>query len=122
MSKIKWIVIGLLTWVMVSSVLSYYMFKDHVPQILGTTLVDTLNKSDSVETKILDVNGTDYLMVESKSGVGITFAATEKNTKKLKKIINDATEKCDVERAVKNVDRVYKDAMHHLESLSKLKF
>tara|TARA_A100001037_G_scaffold63293_1_gene55346 strand:+ start:57369 stop:57680 length:312 start_codon:yes stop_codon:yes gene_type:complete len=91
-----WIAVGIFTWCIVSSFFAYdFMLKAEPARFLNQTQPKLETKSQHSTIK---VDGFDYLVVESKNGIGVTFLVSKNNLKKLGQVVSEISDEMDAEK------------------------
>lgn len=90
-----WIAIGFFTWCVASTYFAYdFMLEAKPTQFLNNQL-SVENKSN---TETIKVDGIDYLVVETRNGVGITLKLNKHNLKKLAMMVSEISDEMDSEK------------------------
>jgi hypothetical protein len=91
-----WIAVGIFTWCIVSSFFAYdFMLKAEPARFLNQTHTQLETKS---QHRTIEVDGIDYLVVESRNGIGVTFLVSKNNLKKLGQIVSEISDEMDAEK------------------------
>ena len=88
---------GLIIWSVASMITLNYVL-DAEPLRKYTQLSQSIPSQSDAPTKIVKVEGIDYLVVESRNGVGVTFLVNKNNLKKLGQIVSEISDEMDAEK------------------------
>ena len=83
-----WIFMGLIMWSVVSMITFNYVL-DAEPLRKYTQLSQSIPSQSDAPTKIVKVEGIEYLVVESRNGVGVCFAMTKNNFKRIAGMVEE---------------------------------
>ena len=91
-----WIALGFFTWCIASSYFAYdFMLKAEPSRFLNQTQPKLETKS---QHRTIKIEGIDYLVVESRNGIGVTFLVSKNNLKKLGQIVSEISDEMDAEK------------------------
>jgi hypothetical protein len=60
--------------------------------------LNAVTPQSNVPTKVVKVEGIDYLVVESRNGIGVTFLVNKNNLKKLGQLVSEISDEMDAEK------------------------
>ena len=91
-----WIVMGFFTWCIASTYFAYdFMLEAKPANFLNNNNISVENKS---QTETIKVDGIEYLVVETRNGVGITLKLNKHNLKKLATMVSEISDEMDSEK------------------------
>lgn len=95
-----WIAVGIFTWCIVSSFFAYdFMLKAEPARFLNQTRSPLQSETETKsQHRTIEVDGIDYLIVESRNGIGVTFLVNKNNLKKLGQIVSEISDEMDSEK------------------------
>jgi hypothetical protein len=64
----------------------------------GFDRLNAVTTQSNIPTKVVKVDGIDYLIVESRNGIGVTFLVNKNNLKKLGQIVSEISDEMDSEK------------------------
>jgi hypothetical protein len=64
----------------------------------GFDRLNAVTTQSNIPTKVVKVEGIDYLVVESRNGIGVTFLVNKNNLKKLGQIVSEISDEMDSEK------------------------
>ena len=91
-----WLVIGVFTWVLISSYFTYEVMLNAEPTRFLTNN-QTLHRSTN-QHETIKVEGVEYLVVETNNGVGVTLKLNKSNLKKLASMVSEISDEMDSEQ------------------------
>ena len=91
-----WIIIGFFTWCIASTYVAYDLMLEAKPaQFLNNNNFSIKTQS---QTETIKVDGVEYLVVETRNGVGITLKLNKHNLKKLAMMVSEISDEMDSEK------------------------
>ena len=97
-----WIAMGFFTWCIASTYFAYdFMLEAKPTQFLNNQLsVETKSNTETIK-----VDGVDYLVVETRNGVGITLKLNKHNLRKLATMVSEISDEMDSEKLNKIIQK-----------------
>ena len=83
-----WIFMGLIVYSVVGMITFNYVLDAEPLRKYNQLSQTTLNQADT-PTKIVKVDGIEYLVVESRNGIGVCFAMTKNNFKRIAGMVEE---------------------------------
>tara|TARA_X000000950_G_scaffold258861_1_gene326766 strand:+ start:2515 stop:2826 length:312 start_codon:yes stop_codon:yes gene_type:complete len=90
-----WIIIGFFTWCIASTYIAYDFMLEAKPAQFLNNSISVENKS---QTETIKVEGVEYLVVETRNGVGVTFKLNKNNLRKLAEMVSEISDEMDSEK------------------------
>ena len=79
-------------------VVTFNYILDAEPSRATYQRLNTITPQNNIPTKVVKVEGIDYLVVESRNGIGVTFLVSKNNLKKLGQIVSEISDEMDSEK------------------------
>lgn len=88
----------ILTVLFAASVVFFVSFNDEVEAKPTQFLNNHISVENKSQTETIKVEGVEYLVVETRNGVGITFKLNKSNLKKLAEMVSEISDEMDSEK------------------------